>query len=183
MKNIVGVMVLILISCVNSYAGDFILGGVIGGSLNTASSGAYNGIEYGSRSNWSPRFGAEATYNLVPPIELGVFYDHNLLFDNPDGTMSHVWFTGAIGRLEMPWTEHLFIDVKLGASRTQATRYTTNVSFGYGLALGYELKFLPIVSFMPRIAFRDLGSGNVPGTGLSLGSGFFDLDLVVRFRF
>lgn len=183
MKKLFIALSLVLISCVNASAGDWIVGGVAGGSLNTASAGNYNGIEYGSRSNWAPHFGVELTNNLVPPIELGLFYDHNLLFDNPDGTMTNVWFTGALGRLEMPWVEHLFIDVKLGANRTQAARYFTDVSFGYGLGVGYELKFLPIISFMPRVSYRDLGNGKVPNTELSLHSGFIDFDVVVRLRF
>src|SRR5690606_21316752 len=98
-------------------------------------------------------------------------------------TDGSVDFYGALFRYELPASLGVFVDLRLGFTRTNVTQSGTDAStdtaFGWGIGIGSKMGLTPIFEIRPIVGFRLLpekGSGSNART-------FFDIGLQLVLTF
>jgi hypothetical protein len=117
----------------------------------------------------SPRFGGDLSFGIIGPLNLGAYYEVNLLGNAAGASQLH--FFGGLVRLEFPLG--LFVDGKFGAAQVSGNAF----HFGFGVALGYKLFTAGPFSLAPRAGYRYLMTTGGGGAQTA------DLDLALMFSF
>jgi hypothetical protein len=131
---------------------------------------ATGGIAFGRNSGFndikvpSPTFGAEYTFGLGKHVDLGGFFDRQLLRFNDD-TSGSLNFMGMLVRYHFTDSDKSgpFVDAKAGIGSMSTNTMNPNQNFSYGTGAGYQIALNKILSISPRMGVSFLP--NSPASG------------------
>jgi hypothetical protein len=119
---------------------------------------AFGGLGFGRNSgmnylnNPSPSLGLHYTFDLSNRIQLGGFYNYNMMTDG-DGVSASVKFMGGILRFqtERGANSGPFVDVKFGMAQKTEKESNSRNMFTYGTAIGYAIPLSHVTSLSPTV--------------------------------
>jgi hypothetical protein len=148
---------------------------------------ASGGISFGRNSGFndikvpSPTFGAEYTFSVGRHLQLGGFFDHELIHFS-DSTAGSINFVGLLVRYHFVDSDKsgpfVYGKAGLGSMSTNTMNPNQNLSFGSGL--GYQIAINSVLSFSPRMGVSFLPDSPASGAAREAR---YDGGIMISFHF
>jgi hypothetical protein len=130
---------------------------------------ATGGVAFGRNSGFndikvpSPTFGAEYTFGFGKHVDLGGFFDHELIHFNDD-TAGSINFMGMLLRYHFADSDKSgpFVDAKAGIGSMSTNTMNPNQNFSYGTGAGYQIALNSVLSLSPRMGVSDSPASGAP---------------------
>jgi hypothetical protein len=148
---------------------------------------ASGGASFGRNSGFndikvpSPNFGAELTLSAGPHLQVGGFFERELLRFS-DSTSGSLNFMGMLLRYHFVGSEKSgpFVDAKAGMGSMSNNTMDPNQNFAYGTGAGYQVVLNTVVSISPRMGVSFLPDSPASGAAREAR---YDGGILISFHF
>jgi|GEM_PF-5927048 len=98
----------------------------------------------------TPGFGLELTTKLGP-LEFGGLFEKTYFNHEATSGADVPSFFGVLARIAFESESNYYFDLRAGV-----TRWSSASAYGYGFGAGYAVPLTPLITFMPRLGFKNV---------------------------